>query len=117
MTRDQFIRDLTNGSAEMGVQLDAKSRERLYLFYGELRKWNLSINLVSRIESDWVKVHFLDSLAPLGLGLISGSERIVDLGAGAGFPGVPIKVVCPGMALVLVEASGAPPGTGRSGCV
>lgn len=90
----------------MGVHLDDAAQEKLCLFYSELVKWNRRINLVSRNEPDWVRVHFLDSLAPVALGLLAGRERIIDLGAGAGFPGIPLKVACPEVMLGLAEASG-----------
>ena len=106
MTRHRFIHDLTSGSAEMGVPLGKEAQDRFYLYYCELMRWNQQINLVSRSEPDWIRVHFLDSLASLGLGLVSGRERMVDLGAGAGFPGVPLKVVSPGIFIGMAEASG-----------
>jgi 16S rRNA (guanine527-N7)-methyltransferase len=106
MTRDRFINDLTKGSAEMGVRLDEEAKEKFYLFYSELKRWNIRINLVSRNEPDWVRAHFLDSLAPLGLGIINGREKMIDLGSGAGFPGVPIKVARPGVFLGMAESSG-----------
>lgn len=106
MTKDEFIRELTSGSSELGVHLDETARERFYLYYCELERWNRRINLVSRNEPDWVRVHFLDSLAPLALGLTGVMERMVDLGAGAGFPGIPLKIARPATFLALAEASG-----------
>ncbi|MDT8396548.1 MAG: 16S rRNA (guanine(527)-N(7))-methyltransferase RsmG [bacterium] len=95
-----------DGSKAMGVDLTKEGANRLFIYHSELEKWNRKVNLVSRKQPDWVRIHFLDSLVPLGMGLISGSERTVDLGAGAGFPGVPLKVARPGLKLDLAEASG-----------
>jgi 16S rRNA (guanine527-N7)-methyltransferase len=53
-----------------------------------------------------VRIHFLDSLVPLGMGLVSGEERVIDLGAGAGFPGLPLKVARSGLMLGMAEGSG-----------
>ena len=106
MTRDHFIEDLFNISAEMGMPLGGPAGDGFALFYQELKKWNTRINLVSRKKTDWVRVHFLDSLAPLGLGLIKGHENMIDLGAGAGFPGIPLKIVKPDLQLSLAEGSG-----------
>ncbi len=106
MKRDQFINSLSAGIEAMGIVLDGQAMDRLFIYHSELEKWNKKVNLVSRKQPDWVRVHFLDSLAPLGMGLVSGRERVVDLGAGAGFPGVPLKVARPGLKLSLAEASG-----------
>jgi len=106
MDRERFLHSLASGSAGMGIHLDITALDRLYLFYRELTRWNRKVNLVSRSEPDWVSVHFLDSLAPLPMGLLKGNERVVDLGAGAGFPGIPLKVAAPGITLSLAEASG-----------
>ncbi|UCG38607.1 MAG: 16S rRNA (guanine(527)-N(7))-methyltransferase RsmG [bacterium] len=106
MDREQFIRHISSGAAGMGVELDGQALDRLFLYFAELQRWNRKINLVSRQEPDWIRVHFLDSLAPLGMGLLGGQERVVDLGAGAGFPGVPLKIASPGIFLGMAEASG-----------
>jgi 16S rRNA (guanine527-N7)-methyltransferase len=105
MEKDTFIFQITEGTDAMGITLTEEAVSRLFIYHSELEKWNKKINLVSRQQSDWVRVHFLDSLAPIGLGLVSGSERVVDLGAGAGFPGVPLKVARVGLKLGLAEAS------------
>jgi len=106
MTRDQFIHDITTGAEAMGVQLDERAKDRLFIYFSELERWNRKVNLVSRKQHDWIHIHFLDSLAPLGLGLLGETGRVVDLGAGAGFPGVPLKIAREGIFLGMAEASG-----------
>ncbi|MGH2521960.1 MAG: 16S rRNA (guanine(527)-N(7))-methyltransferase RsmG [Anaerolineales bacterium] len=76
----------------------------------ELRTWNEKINLTAIKDLEGVQVkHFLDSLSVLkalrtsDLGL---RTKIVDVGTGAGFPGLPLKIVCPQLQLTLVEATG-----------
>ncbi len=106
MTKEQFVKDITTGSEAMGVQLDEQALDRLFIYYTELERWNRKVNLVSRQQHDWIRIHFLDSLAPLGLGLVGEADRVVDLGAGAGFPGVPLKIAREGLFLGMAEASG-----------
>jgi len=106
MTKEQFLHDLATGAEAMGVQLDERAMYQMFIYYTELERWNRKINLVSRQRHDWIRIHFLDSLAPLGLGLLEGGERVVDLGAGAGFPGVPLKTARDGIFLGMAEASG-----------
>ena len=106
MTREQFIHDLTTGAEAMGIRLDEQAKSRLFIYYTELGRWNHKVNLVSRRPHDWIRIHFLDSLAPLGLGLLGKGGRVVDLGAGAGFPGMPLKIAREGISLCMAEASG-----------
>ena len=101
-----FIENLLDGAQTLNIELQRPSAEKLFLYYRELERWNRQINLVSRKQPDWVRVHFLDSLVPLGMGLVDGEERVVDLGAGAGFPGLPLKIVMPEITLGMAEGSG-----------
>lgn len=89
----------------MGLHIGTDALGMLFQYYAELERWNRKVNLVSRKQPDWVRVHFLDSLAAAGLSLLTGTERIVDLGAGAGFPGLPLKIIQPGTFLGMAEAS------------
>jgi 16S rRNA (guanine527-N7)-methyltransferase len=106
MTKEQFVKDITTGAEAMGVELDEQALDRLFIYYTELERWNRKVNLVSRQQHDWIRIHFLDSFAPLGLGLVGEADRVVDLGAGAGFPGVPLKIAREGLFLGMAEASG-----------
>jgi 16S rRNA (guanine527-N7)-methyltransferase len=106
MDEQTFISKMTEGTRAMGIQLDERAIDRLFIYFNELERWNRKINLVSRQQHDWVRIHFLDSLAPLGLGLLGEAARVVDLGAGAGFPGVPLKIAMEGIFLGMAEASG-----------
>lgn len=106
MTKEQFVKDITTGAEAMGVQLDEQAMARLFIYFTELERWNRKVNLVSRQQHDWIRIHFLDSMAPLGLGLLGEGDRVVDLGAGAGFPGVPLKIAMEGLFLGMAEASG-----------
>jgi 16S rRNA (guanine527-N7)-methyltransferase len=106
MTKEQFIDELTTGVQAMGIQLDDLAKDRLFIYYTELERWNRKVNLVSRRTHDWLRIHFLDSLVPLALGLLGEGGRVVDLGAGAGFPGLPLKIARESISLCMAEASG-----------
>ena len=77
-------------------------------YYRELTAWNERVNLTAITEYQEVQVkHFLDSLATLlalPAGLAPGT-KLIDVGAGAGFPGVPLKLAFPGVHLSLVEST------------
>ncbi len=89
----------------MGIVLPDKCPETLAWYLRELIKWNRKINLIGPAgEKEIIDKHFLDSLALVPfLDEIKGSE-LLDLGTGAGFPGLVIKTVRPELALLLVEA-------------
>ena len=71
-----------------------------------LTEWNERFNLTAIKDSAGIQVkHFLDSLSVLKA-LPCGPARVIDVGAGAGFPGLPLKIVCPALELTLVEATG-----------
>jgi 16S rRNA (guanine527-N7)-methyltransferase len=106
MEKETFISRIARGAESMGVALDDLALDRLFIYYTELERWNSNINLVSRQRTDWITIHFLDSLAPLGLGLVEPGTRAVDLGAGAGFPGMPLKIAGERMFLGMAEAAG-----------
>ncbi|GBE14845.1 ribosomal RNA small subunit methyltransferase G [bacterium BMS3Abin14] len=105
MERGRFAEVLASGAALVPVDLDPAAVDLFYSYYMELVRWNRRINLVSRRQHDWIGTHFLDSLAPLGMGLISGHEKALDLGSGAGFPGLPLRIASPGLRIFLAEAS------------
>ncbi len=106
MNKKKFKSEMKTRALAMGIDLAGSSLARFTIYYTELKKWSKNVNLVSKKEPDWLGVHFLDSLAPLALGLIRGDERVADLGSGAGFPGLALKIAVPSLDLVLVESSG-----------
>ena len=107
--KDRGTRLLLQGSAELGVQLTLAQMEQFRTYYNELTIWNSRVNLTSVTGWDEVLTrHFLDSLtARLALSpqMIEGG-RFIDIGSGAGLPGVPLKIAFPGLRATLVEATG-----------
>jgi len=75
------------------------------IYLKELLAWNQKFNLTSITDPGEIRLkHFEDSLALLQI-LKLTDESVVDIGAGAGFPGIPLKIVCPDIKLTLVEAT------------
>jgi 16S rRNA (guanine527-N7)-methyltransferase len=104
---------LVDGARDLGFDLSTRQVEQFRLYYETLVDWNSRINLTSIIDLEGVQVrHFLDSLT-VGAALVRelGSAppegfRLMDVGAGAGFPGVPMKIVWPRISLTLNDSVG-----------
>jgi 16S rRNA (guanine527-N7)-methyltransferase len=94
---------LTEGAATLGLELDPATLGHLQTYLEELKLWNAKINLTGlKTDRDIVIKHFLDSLAVLPF--LDGAASLMDLGSGAGFPGLVLKLARPNLALTLVEA-------------
>jgi 16S rRNA (guanine527-N7)-methyltransferase len=95
---------LVAGAARLGVSLDERAQERFAIYLALLERWNARINLTRIVaEEDVVAKHFLDSLAVAPI--IGKASTLVDVGAGPGFPGVPLAIARAGLAVSLVEAT------------
>lgn len=100
---------LARGLLAMGLVLENEAAvlARLARYFSELQKWNKRVNLVARtLDAEQVlENHFLDSLSLLSLLLPATREKetVLDIGTGAGFPGLVLKAACPGLRVTLVE--------------
>jgi len=81
--------------------------QKLVHFAHELIKWNMVMNLTSITdESDIIWKHFVDSLIPLSYpGFLPTNARIIDIGSGAGFPGIPIALLRPDVHITLLDGN------------
>lgn len=95
---------LKDCTAEIGVSLGADQVGKFMLYLGHLRAWNQSVNLTGITADDEIIVkHFVDSLAGLRTGAITAGARLLDVGSGAGFPGIPLRIVRDDLDVTLVE--------------
>jgi len=96
---------LKSGAAELGFPLSIEQINSLFIYLTELKKWNEKINLTAiRDERDSIIKNMLDSLSYIK-GFTPGSGlKLLDMGSGAGFPALPIKIACPGISIVMVDS-------------
>ncbi|HHT16561.1 MAG TPA: 16S rRNA (guanine(527)-N(7))-methyltransferase RsmG [Papillibacter sp.] len=95
---------LVQGAAELGLALSDAQVEQFERYFAFLVEKNRVMNLTAIMEKDAAaRLHFLDCLALLNLGGFEGA-RVMDIGSGAGFPGVPLKIVQEDIALTLLDA-------------
>lgn len=96
---------LAKGASELGIEPTENQTGLFMLYLKELKHWNKSINLTALKEDhDIVIKHFIDSITPADL--ITREAMLLDIGSGAGFPGVPLKILRPDIDVVLLESSG-----------
>ena len=102
MNYREFHAILNEGVSKLGIPLTAQQVNSFYNYLNELIVWNKRINLISRASpQDIIFKDFLDSLT-INKYLDSGVS-MADLGSGAGFPGIPIKIIRPDVSISLFE--------------
>lgn len=91
----------------VGLRLSASQVSAMERYERELMEWNSRFNLTAVRDTNGVQVkHFLDSLTCILALRDSPLNKVIDVGTGAGFPGLPLKIACPSMQLTLVESVG-----------
>ncbi len=94
---------LANGAEELGIDLSDKQIDLFLQYLDNLKKWNERINLTAiKDDREIIINHFLDSISIVPL--IDNTKNMLDIGSGGGFPGIPLKIVCPRLRVTLVDS-------------
>ena len=89
---------------EIGLHLKADQLDKFSIYLQELQAWNRSVNLTAiTVDEEIVVKHFVDSLAALTVEMMKPGASLLDVGTGAGFPGIPLKIARSDLRLTLVE--------------
>ncbi|MCX7976674.1 MAG: 16S rRNA (guanine(527)-N(7))-methyltransferase RsmG [Bellilinea sp.] len=101
---EKWVKDL---KTLVGIQLSARQIAAFQRYEDELLEWNSRMNLTAIRDREGIRTkHFLDSLSCILAFRERPPERLIDIGTGAGFPGIPLKIIYPRMKLTLVESVG-----------
>ena len=102
----EMLKTLQEGLPKLGLPLDEDRCRQLCAFGEAVVEQNKVMNLTAITEPEQVaKLHLLDSVSLLTLENLDG-KTMIDVGCGAGFPGVPVKIACPGVKLTLLDSLG-----------
>lgn len=103
MNFEDFRKELVEKALKIRIELSEHQIEQFYIYMKLLTEWNEKINLTAIIEpKEIILKHFIDSLTISSQ--IQQSITIADIGSGAGFPGIPLKIVNPEKELVLIDS-------------
>ena len=106
MLMEKMLETLSAGLPGLGLELPGEAKETLCRFGQAVVKQNEVMNLTAITQPEQVaKLHLLDSLSLLTLEDLK-NKKVIDVGCGAGFPGVPVKIACPEMQLTLLDSLG-----------
>lgn len=94
-----------NEASRWGVQLSERQLEQFQLYYQLLIERNKQVNLTRITEKKEVYgKHFLDSLSLISMGEMEGKNSLIDVGTGAGFPSIPLKIALPELQVTLLDS-------------
>lgn len=97
--KDVFINECTRNN----INIDGNKIELFYNYMKEILEWNDKINLTAiKNEEEFIVKHFIDSLTVSKY--IDDNKRVIDIGTGAGFPGIPIKISNPTIEITLIDS-------------
>ena len=96
---------LVKGLSELGLTITEEQIEKFDKYYEMFIETNKVMNLTSITEYDEVIIkHFIDSLLVVNIFDINQSKKMIDVGTGAGFPGIPIKIMFPHLQITLLDS-------------
>jgi len=106
MMAEPWVETLRRGARELNLALSDQQVDQFRTFLSRLLEWDPKLNLTAITELKEIAIkHFVDSLSCLAAVAITPGMKVIDVGTGAGFPGIPLAIYQPKASMVLVESS------------
>lgn len=103
MKKEDFFKKMQEKSTALGVRFFMEQAEQFFEYMNLLIEWNEKMNLTAITEpTEIIEKHFIDSLTILNK--IDNNQKVVDVGTGAGFPGIPLSIMNPTLKITLVDS-------------
>ena len=103
MEKEMFFEKIQEKSKDLGVSFSVKQTEQFFEYMNLLIEWNEKMNLTAITEPDEIILkHFIDSITILKE--LEDGSKLVDVGTGAGFPGIPLSIMNPSLKITLVDS-------------
>ncbi|MBI5574059.1 MAG: 16S rRNA (guanine(527)-N(7))-methyltransferase RsmG [Elusimicrobia bacterium] len=107
--KPDILKVFLDGLESLNIKLVEEQIKKFSIYFDELKKWNQRFNLIGpATDEEIIKRHFLDSLSVLSVlpsTVYHLPSTVLDIGTGAGFPGIPVKIALPAISLTLLESS------------
>ncbi|MCM8711932.1 16S rRNA (guanine(527)-N(7))-methyltransferase RsmG [Clostridium sp. SYSU_GA19001] len=101
----EFFDIMNKACTNEGLFFDEEKYNKFIKYKDMIKEWNEKINLTAITEDEGiVKKHFIDSIKVFRFSPLKTAKRIIDVGTGAGFPGIPIKIMIPNVEVVLLDS-------------
>lgn len=102
MSKEEFIKKLDENIKKMNINLSNSELEKFYKYKELLIEWNNKINLTAIVDDiDIINKHFVDSII---INKYVNKEKVIDIGTGAGFPGIPLKIINDKLEVTLLDS-------------
>jgi 16S rRNA (guanine527-N7)-methyltransferase len=102
---DKWKQAIRIGADTFDIQIDSEAMKRFAGHAAELMRWNKKINLTAIRDPLEIAIkHVLDSIIPSGI-IPGDKKKLLDIGSGGGFPGIPLKILMPSLSVTLIDAS------------
>lgn len=103
MNKDQFLKDLIEKSYKISIKMNKEEASKFYEYMNLLLEWNDKINLTAIVEpKDIILKHFIDSITINKY--LTIDDNVIDIGTGAGFPGIPLKIMNNDKRVILLDS-------------